>query len=101
MKLKGKNPQDIKKFDALVNLMSKNENVQSIDVPKGVFSESFKTFMKEYMNMTISFTEVLANCAYFIYGNKCYNLIICVNFDIYMCVYVCKKYSFLTNEYGI
>ena len=59
MKLKGQNPQDIKNFVALVNLMLKNENVQSIDVPKSVFGESFKTFlMKEDMNMIISFTEV-------------------------------------------
>ena len=46
--------------------MLKNENVQSIDVSKGVFGESFKTFlMKEDMSMIISFMEVSANYAIF------------------------------------
>ena len=66
MNFKGENPQDIKNFDSLINLMLKNGNVQSIDVPKGVFGESFKTFlMKEGMNMIISFTEVSAHCVIF------------------------------------
>ena len=57
---------DIKNFDALVNLMLKNGNVQSIDIPKGVFGESFKTFLiKEDMNTIISFTEVSTNCIIF------------------------------------
>ena len=43
--------------------MLKNGNVQDIEVPKSVFGESFKTFfMKEDINMIISFTEVSANC---------------------------------------
>ena len=46
--------------------MLKNENVQSIDVQKSVFGESFKTFlMKKDMNMIISFTKVSANCVIF------------------------------------
>ena len=66
MKLKGENPQDIRNFDALVNLMLKNGNVQSIDIPKGVFGESFKTFlMKKDMIMIILFTRVSVNCIIF------------------------------------
>ena len=46
--------------------MLKNENVRSIDAPKCVFGESFKTFlMKEDMNMIISFTEVSSNYVIF------------------------------------
>ena len=37
IKLKGENPRDIKNFDALVNIMLQNRNVQSIDIPKKCF----------------------------------------------------------------
>ena len=64
----GENPQDINNFDALVGLMLNEGKAQGVEVPNDVFGESFKTIMKEGMNMIISLKEVSTNrVIYFIW----------------------------------